>query len=153
MAGAVSQQEGQVCHAGSGAELRDLLRGNHRYVFTLIHKFQTPEILFDLLTRPGPDLAPVERDEVKKVARHLLGRVRGVLAHNVNWRGKVQARAQVREAIEVVLDGGLRVPTRRTCTRASVPWCSSTSSSTSERPQRSSRVRRPIAAGNIDASI
>jgi type I restriction enzyme R subunit len=45
--GAVSQQESQICHAGSGAELRDLLRGNHRYVFTLIHKFQTPEMLCD----------------------------------------------------------------------------------------------------------
>ena len=45
--GAVSQQESQVCHAGSGAELRDLLRGNHRYVFTLIHKFQTTEMLCD----------------------------------------------------------------------------------------------------------
>ena len=42
--GAVSDQ---VCHAGSGAELRTLLRGNHRYVFTLIHKFQTPEMLCD----------------------------------------------------------------------------------------------------------
>ena len=27
------------------AHLRELLRGNHRYVFTLIHKFQTPEEL------------------------------------------------------------------------------------------------------------
>ena len=36
-----------MCHAGSGAELRELLRGNHRYVFTLIHKFQTPEMLCD----------------------------------------------------------------------------------------------------------
>jgi type I restriction enzyme R subunit len=45
--GAVSQQESQVCHAGSGAELQELLRGNHRYVFTLIHKFQTPEMLCD----------------------------------------------------------------------------------------------------------
>jgi type I restriction enzyme R subunit len=27
--------------------LRELLRGNHRYVFTLIHKFQTPEMLCD----------------------------------------------------------------------------------------------------------
>jgi type I restriction enzyme R subunit len=47
--GAVSQQESRVCHAGSGAELRDVLRGNHRYVFTLIHKFQTPEMLCDRL--------------------------------------------------------------------------------------------------------
>ena len=63
--------------------------------------------VFDLLTRPGPDLAPAERDEVKKVARHLLNRVHVALAQNVNWRGKVQARAQVREVIAVVLDEGL----------------------------------------------
>jgi len=45
--GAVSASDGDECHAGSGAHLRDLLRGNHRYVFTLIHKFQTPEMLCD----------------------------------------------------------------------------------------------------------
>jgi type I restriction enzyme R subunit len=45
--GAVSEAEGDDCHAGSGAHLRELLRGNHRYVFTLIHKFQTAEILCD----------------------------------------------------------------------------------------------------------
>ncbi|MFJ4067003.1 type I restriction endonuclease subunit R [Pseudomonas sp. NPDC089996] len=43
--GAVSEGEGDECHASSGAHLRELLRGNHRYVFTLVHKFQTPEIL------------------------------------------------------------------------------------------------------------
>ncbi len=46
-AGAVSEAEGDQCHAASGAHLRELLRGNHRYVFTLIHKFQTPEALTD----------------------------------------------------------------------------------------------------------
>lgn len=46
-AGAVSETEGDECHAGSGAHLRELLRGNHRYVFTLVHKFQTPEMLCD----------------------------------------------------------------------------------------------------------
>jgi type I restriction enzyme R subunit len=45
--GAVSETEGDQCHAASGAHLRELLRGNHRYVFTLIHKFQTPEMLCD----------------------------------------------------------------------------------------------------------
>jgi type I restriction enzyme R subunit len=45
--GAVTEAEGDMCHAGSGAELRELLRGNHRYVFTLIQKFQTPEVLCD----------------------------------------------------------------------------------------------------------
>jgi type I restriction enzyme, R subunit len=43
--GAVSKDEGDECHAVSGAHLRELLRGNHRYVFTLVHKFQTPELL------------------------------------------------------------------------------------------------------------
>jgi type I restriction enzyme R subunit len=45
--GAVTQHEGDECHAQSGAELRELLRGNHRFVFTLIHKFQEPEVLSD----------------------------------------------------------------------------------------------------------
>jgi type I restriction enzyme R subunit len=45
--GAVSAAEGDECHAASGAHLRELLRGNHRYVFTLVHKFQSPELLCD----------------------------------------------------------------------------------------------------------
>jgi type I restriction enzyme R subunit len=45
--GAVSETEGDQCHASSGDHLRELLRGNHRYVFTLIQKFQTPEMLCD----------------------------------------------------------------------------------------------------------
>ncbi len=45
--GAVSEAEGDECHASSGVHLRELLRGNHRYVFTLIHKFQTSELLCD----------------------------------------------------------------------------------------------------------
>ena len=45
--GAVSKTESDECHARSGANLRELLRGNHRYVFTLVHKFQTPEVLCD----------------------------------------------------------------------------------------------------------
>lgn len=45
--GAVSESEGKLCHAASGAHLRELLTGNHRYVFTLIHKFQSPEMLCD----------------------------------------------------------------------------------------------------------
>lgn len=45
--GAVTGREGDECHATSGAHLRELLHGNHRYVFTLIHKFQTAEVLTD----------------------------------------------------------------------------------------------------------
>ena len=45
--GAVSEAEGDACHASSGAHLRELLRGNNRYVFTLVHKFQIPELMCD----------------------------------------------------------------------------------------------------------
>jgi type I restriction enzyme, R subunit len=50
-------------------------------------------------------LGPAERDEVKKVARQLLQRVRSVLV--LNWRQKAQARALIRLAIEDTLDEGL----------------------------------------------
>jgi type I restriction enzyme R subunit len=39
--GAVSETESDQCHAESTVHLRELLSGNHRYVFTLIHKFRT----------------------------------------------------------------------------------------------------------------
>jgi type I restriction enzyme R subunit len=44
---AVTAAEGDRCHATSGAHLRELLAGNHRYIFTLIHKFQSAEVLAD----------------------------------------------------------------------------------------------------------
>jgi type I restriction enzyme, R subunit len=44
---AVTDAEGDECHASNGVHLRELLRGNHRYVFTLIHKFQSDEMLSD----------------------------------------------------------------------------------------------------------
>jgi type I restriction enzyme R subunit len=43
--GAVSESESKVCHADSGKDLRQLLQGNHRYIFTLIQKFQSAEEL------------------------------------------------------------------------------------------------------------
>jgi type I restriction enzyme, R subunit len=61
--------------------------------------------VFDLLTRPGPELTSAERDEVKKVARQLLQRVREALV--IDWRERVQARAKVRDTIESTLDEGL----------------------------------------------
>ena len=61
--------------------------------------------VFDILTRPGPGLTAEERDEVKKVARQLLAKLNALLV--LGWRQKVQARAQVRIAIEDVLDAGL----------------------------------------------
>ena len=61
--------------------------------------------VFDILTRPGPELTTEERSEVKKVAHKLLERLRALLV--LGWRQKIQARAQVRLAIEDILDEGL----------------------------------------------
>jgi type I restriction enzyme, R subunit len=61
--------------------------------------------IFDILTRPGPELSREEREEVKKVARQLLQRLQSLLV--VDWRQRAQARAQVRLAIEDSLDDGL----------------------------------------------
>lgn len=55
--GAVSEAEGDQCHAATGAHLRELLRGNHRYVFTLIHKFQPEKLRAE--TPSSPALLPV----------------------------------------------------------------------------------------------
>ena len=81
--------------------------------------------VFDLLTRPGPDLTPEERDEVKKVARHLLERVRQALV--LNWRQKAQARARVKLAIEDTLDEGLPRAYTPDLYTPSARACSSTS--------------------------
>jgi type I restriction enzyme R subunit len=61
--------------------------------------------VFDLLTRPGPDLTTEEREEVKKVARNLLERIKAAVV--LDWRQKSQARAKVRLVIEDALDEGL----------------------------------------------
>jgi type I restriction enzyme R subunit len=62
-------------------------------------------VVLDLLTRPGPDLSTAERDEVKKVARELLARLRAILT--TDWIKTAQARARIRDAIEQTLDDGL----------------------------------------------
>jgi type I restriction enzyme R subunit len=62
-------------------------------------------VIFDILTRPAPELSTAERNEVKKVARELLNRLKQLLV--LNWRQKSTARAQLKLAIEDVLDTGL----------------------------------------------
>jgi type I restriction enzyme, R subunit len=62
-------------------------------------------VIFDILTRPAPELSPEERAEVKKVARQLLARLKEMLV--LNWRQKSSARSQLKLAIEDVLDSGL----------------------------------------------
>jgi type I site-specific restriction-modification system R (restriction) subunit len=62
-------------------------------------------VIFDILTRPAPDLSDAERDEVKKVAKQLLAKVQGLLA--LDWQKRAGPRAQVKGAISDALDDGL----------------------------------------------
>jgi len=62
-------------------------------------------VIFDILTRPAPDLSDEERAAVKQVARWLLERLKALLV--LNWRRKAAARSQLKLTIEDVLDTGL----------------------------------------------
>ncbi len=62
--------------------------------------------VFDILTRPGPDLIPVETEAIKKVCRDLLAKLKTELLV-LSWRNKRTTRAAVRVEIEKMLDGGL----------------------------------------------
>lgn len=62
-------------------------------------------VIFDILTRPAPELSAEERTEVKKVARELLARLKSLLV--LNWRQKSTARSQLKLTIEDTLDTGL----------------------------------------------
>ena len=48
--------------------------------------------IFDILTRPGPDLIPEQRDEVKKVARTLLEKVKAAIV--LDWRRRAQSHGR-----------------------------------------------------------
>ena len=62
-------------------------------------------VIFDILTRPAPELRAAERAELKKVARDLLSKLKQLLV--LDWRHTVAARSKVKLAIEDVLDQGL----------------------------------------------
>ncbi len=62
-------------------------------------------VIFDILTRPAPELSAAERAEVKKVARDLLNRLKQLLV--LNWRQESTARSQLKLTIEDRLDTGL----------------------------------------------
>jgi type I restriction enzyme R subunit len=62
-------------------------------------------VIFDILTRPSPELSTEERTEVKKVARALLARLKELLV--LSWRQKTAARSQITNAIKDTLDSGL----------------------------------------------
>jgi type I restriction enzyme R subunit len=62
-------------------------------------------VIFDILTRPAPELSAEEKGEVKKVARALLGKMKRLLV--LNWRDKSAARARLQAEIRQALDDGL----------------------------------------------
>ena len=62
-------------------------------------------VIFDILTRPAPELTTEERSEVKKASRELLVRLKELLV--LNWRQKSTARSQLKLTIEDTLDTGL----------------------------------------------
>ena len=66
------------------------------------HLSEEELVIFDILTRPAPELSAAERDEVKKVARELLSRLKQLLV--LNWRQKSAARSTLKLAIEDALD-------------------------------------------------
>ncbi len=62
--------------------------------------------LFDLLTKPEPELTKKERDQVKKTARELL-EILKTEKLVLDWRKRQKDRAQVKVTIETLLDSGL----------------------------------------------
>jgi len=69
------------------------------------HMTEEELVVFDILTRPAPELNTEERAEVKKVAKQLLGRLKELLV--LDWRKGQAGRARVEEAIKDLLDAGL----------------------------------------------
>jgi type I restriction enzyme R subunit len=62
--------------------------------------------VFDILTRPGPDLTTAESDAIKKICRDLLAKLKTELLV-LAWRTKRTTRAAVKVEIEKMLDAGL----------------------------------------------
>ena len=62
--------------------------------------------VFDLLTQREPHLTIPERDEVKAAVRKLLGTLKQEKLV-LDWRKRTQSKAEVRSAIDIVLDEGL----------------------------------------------
>lgn len=62
--------------------------------------------VFDILTRPGPDLTQKETEAIKLVCRDMLAKLKTEKLV-LSWRQKRTARAAVRVAIEEMLDKGL----------------------------------------------
>jgi len=66
--------------------------------------------MFDILTKPEPELTEKEKDQVKKVCRELLEKLKAEKLV-LDWRNRQQAQAAVRQTVKVVLDHLPRVYT------------------------------------------
>ena len=62
--------------------------------------------LFDILTRPVPELADKEKAQVKKVCKELLETLKAEKLV-LDWRKKDRARSDVRRTLEIAFDRGL----------------------------------------------
>ena len=62
-------------------------------------------VIFDILTRPAPELTAEERAEVKTGGPRASGAAQAIAV--LNWRKKAAARSQLKLAIEDALDSGL----------------------------------------------
>ena len=80
---------------------QELSAEEHR---TITEQLSEEELaVFDLLTRPKMELSEKEKDEVKKVARNLLEKLKREKLV-LDWRKKQQARAQVLLTVQQILD-------------------------------------------------
>ncbi len=82
---------------------RDLDAEEQRHVREQLNEDEL--VIFDLLTRPDPELTSTERDTVKQVVRQLHQRLHALLAPG--WRERVTARAEVQDTVETLLDAEL----------------------------------------------
>ena len=62
--------------------------------------------IFDIITRPGPDLTQAETDAIKAVCRDMLAKLKTEKLV-LDWRKRRTTRADVRVSIEKMLDDGL----------------------------------------------
>jgi type I restriction enzyme R subunit len=67
-----------------------------------IHK-ETELAVFDLLTKPEPELTKAEEAEVERIAIELLAKLKQEKLV-LDWRKKQQTRAEVMNTIEEILD-------------------------------------------------
>lgn len=82
----------------------ELTEEEHRHIRENITEEELA--VFDILTRPGPDLSSTETDQIKRICRDMLAKLKTEKLV-LDWRNRRTTRAAVRVAIEEMLDSGL----------------------------------------------